>query len=113
MENEVEFQKLEGNIDLFTINSMNEETCSHINNTMDEQEKDDCVKYIFDLQHLKLVNSHFIGLLAKRHYDLTKKGGRIAILNAPDVVKKMFKIFGLLDTFQFHTDMKNAVKSFN
>lgn len=113
MEDEVEFEKVEGEIGLFTVKSFREEIYNEIKERMDKEEEDGCVNYIFDFQNLKYVNSHFIGLLAKRNYDLSKKGGRIDVLNAQEVLKKIFEIFGLLDKFEFHTDLQDAIDSFD
>ncbi len=112
----VELQKMDEKIALFTIhsaiNANSEEGCDYINNTMDELEKDGYVKYIFDLQHLNLANSRFIGLIAKRHHGLTEKSGRITILKAQDMVNKSFEISGLSDMIQFYTDQDDAIKGF-
>lgn len=116
MAGEAELQKLEGKIALFTIhtafNANSEEACDDINKTMDELEKDGYVKYIFDLQHLNLANSRFIGLVAKRHYALSEKGGQVAILKAQGMVSKSFEMSGLTDMLQFYADQDEAIKGF-
>lgn len=115
MAGDADLQKLDGKIGLFTIhtsiNVNSEEACENINNTMDELEKEGYVKYIFDLQHLNLANSRFIGLVAKRHYSLSQKGGQVVILKTQDMVHRSFEMSGLLDMLQFHTDQEEAVKS--
>lgn len=116
MEGWLDLLKLEGKLALLTIysviNTDTEEAGDYINNTIDELEKDGYLKYVFDLHHLNLANSRFIGLIAKRYYNLMGKGGRIAILNAQDMVKRSFEMSGLTDVLQFYTEKEEAIKSF-
>lgn len=113
---EFEFQKLDGKLVLFTIqncmSALDGSACDHLKNTIDDLEKDGYVKYIFNLQYLELINSSFVGLIAKRHYTLNQKGGRIAILKAQDMVSKSFEISGLGDMLPFFSDQEEAINSF-
>lgn len=111
MKGKVDLLKLEGSVALFTIQKFKnaEEVCEYINDALDKLEKEGYVKCIFDLQHLNLINSRFIGLIAKRHHALKEKGGSLAILKAQDMAKRSFEMSGLLDILKFYTDQEEAI----
>lgn len=113
----IELEKLDDNIAMISIdsavNNNSEESCNNIHSSMDEMEKEGYENFIFNLEELNIASSRFVGLIAKRHYGLLEKEGRIALLKAQDMVKRSFEMSGLMDVLDFYDDREEAIESFN
>ncbi len=71
-------------------------------------EESDKAMFIFDLHHLDYVNSVFIGLLAKLFNIISKKQGRVVIINISDTIKDALKLVGLTDIIPVVQNLEEA-----
>lgn len=72
---------------------------------VESMEKNLC---IFDLHHLDYVNSVFIGLLAKLFNIVSKKQGKVVIINISDTIKDALKLVGLTDIIPVVENLEEA-----
>jgi anti-sigma B factor antagonist len=66
--------------------------------------------YIFDLESLNYINSVFIGMLAKLYNIITKKQGKVVIINLSDTIKDTLNMVGLTDIIPVVSSLEEAKK---
>ncbi len=67
---------------------------------------------IFDLSGVEWFDSVAIGLLVCHYISATQMGGKIALLQSNDKIKKLMKMVKLDDRFEWAEDMDQALATF-
>ena len=67
---------------------------------------------IIDLSHVELMDSSGIGLIVGRYKLTTSLGGKFAVCNASDYVKKMIELSGITKVINYYSNVSEAEKAF-
>jgi len=70
------------------------------------------VRIILNLQELRYLDSACLGELINSHIKLSRKQGRLKLLNVPAHLHELLKLAGLEGVFETFTSEADAVRSF-
>ncbi|MGB9779418.1 anti-sigma F factor antagonist [Caldanaerobacter sp.] len=82
-----------------------------VKKTIDEEyEKKDCKNIIFDLKNLTFMDSSGIGVIIGRYKKVKNNGGKVAIANTGQHLKKLIEVSGLLRIIKCYNSLEEAIK---
>ncbi|MEQ2129214.1 anti-sigma F factor antagonist [Caldanaerobacter subterraneus] len=76
----------------------------------EEYEKKSCKNMIFDLKNLTFMDSSGIGVIIGRYKKVKNNGGKVAIVNANQHLKKVIEVSGLLRIIKCYNSLEEAIK---
>lgn len=76
----------------------------------EEYEKKSCKNMIFELKNLTFMDSSGIGVIIGRYKKVKNNGGKVAIVNANQYLKKVIEVSGLLRIIKCYNSLEEAIK---
>ncbi|ABR48370.1 anti-sigma-factor antagonist [Alkaliphilus metalliredigens QYMF] len=64
---------------------------------------------ILDLSEMTFMDSSGIGVIIGRYKNITKLGGKVAVINVPEKINKIFKLAGLYHIITKYSDKNEAI----
>ena len=71
-----------------------------------------CVQAVLNLEGLQYLDSACLGEIINAHIAVSRRGGRLKLLNMPEHLSELLKIAGLLGVFEAFTSEAEATRSF-
>lgn len=71
-----------------------------------------CVRVVMNLRDLKYLDSACLGEIINAHIKLSRKGGRLKLLDVPEHLHELLRIAGLEGVFESFTSEAEALRSF-
>jgi stage II sporulation protein AA (anti-sigma F factor antagonist) len=76
----------------------------------EEYEKKNCTNIIFDFKNLAFMDSSGIGVIIGRYKKVKNNGGKVAIANVNQHLKKLIEVSGLLRIIKCYNSLEEAIK---
>lgn len=70
------------------------------------------VRVVLNLADLRYLDSACLGEIINLHLKLSRKGGRLKLLDVPSHLAELLKLAGLTDVFETFSSEADAVRSF-
>ena len=74
-------------------------------------DKDEKPKFLFDFADVSLVDSSSLGALMEAHISITKRGGRIAVINVSKHINSLIVRSRLISAFEHFNSENEAVSA--
>ena len=67
---------------------------------------------VFNFKNIRFMDSSGIGVVIGRYKQVSSEGGKVAVININDRVKKIFDLSGMNKIIEVHSTYEDAISSF-